>query len=176
VSKLVYGKWLSFDDAVEMICSRTNAGIGQSQTMLRTACASGEILSGHSHQGYGMIISPLRWKGYETIDEYGRELIDGVPPLPVEILEDDLRHWLDQRYPVQPPEHAKQGKRTRNKRDRAAEAVNALWPDGVPDQTKLPHPELCKQVNDWLKADCEQQHFRFIPVSDDTILRAALRK
>jgi hypothetical protein len=61
------------------------------------------------------------------------------------------------------------------KRQRAAAAVRALWPTGVPDQSTLPNGPLCKQVVDWLEKDSKQKNIQTLPISDDTILRAAGR-
>jgi hypothetical protein len=65
--------------------------------------------------------------------------------------------------------------RRQNQRDRAQRAINILWPNGLPDQTMLPNGSLCSQVVEWLTENCKRQNIRFVPISDDTILRAAGR-
>jgi hypothetical protein len=62
-----------------------------------------------------------------------------------------------------------------NKRDRARQAISALWPNGVPISSVLPNGSLCKQVIEWLQQDCKRQNVPFLAMSDDTILRAADR-
>jgi hypothetical protein len=63
-------------------------------------------------------------------------------------------------------------KRRSYKRERAMEAIKALWPDGVPDQGALPNKALCKKVAEWIAKD---QRTPRIEISDDTIQRAAGR-
>lgn len=55
-------------------------------------------------------------------------------------------------------------------RERARNALNELYPDGVPDQAAKPNALLCREVGDKLRA-ANLPH-----VSDDTILRAAGRR
>jgi hypothetical protein len=66
--------------------------------------------------------------------------------------------------------------RSRNKRDRARKAIDALWPDGVPNQSILDNGQLCGQVTIWLKKETARQRLQYVPISDDTILRAAGRR
>jgi hypothetical protein len=54
--------------------------------------------------------------------------------------------------------------------ERAQGVVNQLFPDGIPDQVKLPNTLLCSRVGAHLK------EANLPPVSDDTILRAAGRR
>jgi hypothetical protein len=61
------------------------------------------------------------------------------------------------------------------KKDRAKQAMRALWPDGVPDQSILGNGPLCKKVAEWIEQDCKQQNVSPITIIDDTILRAAGR-
>jgi hypothetical protein len=78
--------------------------------------------------------------------------------------------------PPQDDPPAKRTERRRDRRIRAKMAVDALWPERVPDPSILPNGPLCKKVNEWLKKDCEQQNISHVPISDDTILRAAGRR
>ena len=59
---------------------------------------------------------------------------------------------------------------TKPARERACRAIQALYPDGVPDQVSLPNAELCRRVSDWLKKQ------KLLDLSDSTILRAAARR
>jgi hypothetical protein len=104
------------------------------------------------------------------------------------ISQDELLSWLDSisepklkkaspaaiRDVITAPKQNK--RRTRNKRDRAMQAIKAIWPNGLPNQTELPNDILCKRVSEWLKADCRKQNISFVEISDDTILRAAGRQ
>ena len=54
--------------------------------------------------------------------------------------------------------------------DRAREAVNRLYPTGVPDQATEPNAKLCRRIAEKLK------EAGLSGVSDDTILRAAGRR
>jgi hypothetical protein len=63
-----------------------------------------------------------------------------------------------------------------HKRDRAVQAIKEIWPQGLPDPKDLSNGELCKQVSDKIARDDAQRNRRPIPISDDTILRAANRQ
>jgi hypothetical protein len=65
---------------------------------------------------------------------------------------------------------------TRSKRERAEFAIKALWPNGPPLRAEMLDGPLCRQVIDWLKADCKKRGLPFVPIGDSTILRAAGRK
>ena len=60
--------------------------------------------------------------------------------------------------------------RSQPTRERAQRALNALYPDGLPDQATVPNTILCGRVGDWLREN------GLLDVSDDTILRAAARR
>jgi hypothetical protein len=59
-------------------------------------------------------------------------------------------------------------KKSQPDRERALRVIEELFPGGVPDQATLPNRHLCKRVNDRLE--------KHLPVSKDTILRAAGRR
>jgi hypothetical protein len=65
------------------------------------------------------------------------------------------------------PETAAVERRTKPDRKRAEDAIRALYPDGVPPQSKLKNKQLCAEVLNQLGPP---------PVSDTTILRAAGRR
>jgi hypothetical protein len=81
---------------------------------------------------------------------------------------DDLAYWLGQQGPPEKPQAKPVGKGKR-----AAEAIEALWPAGIP--AALANKVLCSQVIDWIKNDCDKQQIPFVDISDDTILRQAGR-
>jgi hypothetical protein len=67
-------------------------------------------------------------------------------------------------------------KRPRRKRDRAKEAISAVWPAGVPEVSKLSNTLLYKTVADWIKADETKHGHPHQEISEDTVLRAAGRQ
>jgi hypothetical protein len=60
--------------------------------------------------------------------------------------------------------------RSRPVRERAQQAINELYPNGVPEPAALPNTVLCRRVGEKLR---EQG---LVDVSDDTILRVAGRR
>ena len=72
------------------------------------------------------------------------------------------------RNPHEPPDQPPV--RTAPTLERASRAIQALYPDGVPDPVTLPNAMLCRSVGDWLKKQ------KLPRVSDPTILRAAKRR
>jgi hypothetical protein len=61
------------------------------------------------------------------------------------------------------------------KRERALQAIQALWPNGIPSQSILANGPLCKKVTEWIENDSKQRNIQQLTISDDTILRAARR-
>ena len=87
----------------------------------------------------------------------------------IEFNAEDLRYWLSAAASIEEAPSTK--KLARPQRERAKEAIDALWPDGVPPQSKLRNTSLLKCVHDHLKKNDSPES-----ISDDTILRAAGRK
>jgi hypothetical protein len=77
--------------------------------------------------------------------------------------EDDFRHWLNSE-----PQPCPRSITRRRKRSAAEQAIEALWPKGIPDG--VANKEVVKQVSDWLKKE------GLTVPHPDTILRAAGRK
>jgi len=65
-------------------------------------------------------------------------------------------------------------KRSRKRRERANEAIRALWRASVP--RAIENQALCTEVNEWLKNDCKKRGIKHVDISNDTILRAAGRR
>jgi hypothetical protein len=61
-------------------------------------------------------------------------------------------------------------RRSRPEGDRAKRALNAIYPNGVPDQGLVSNTDLHKKVNNWLKAEGVRAD-----ISYRTVLRAADR-
>jgi hypothetical protein len=87
----------------------------------------------------------------------------------IEFNAEDLHYWLSAAASTEEAPSTK--KRARPQRQRAKEAIDALWPKGVPPQSKLRNTPLLKCVHDHLKKNDSPES-----ISDDTILRAAGRK
>jgi hypothetical protein len=153
--------WLRFHEAVAVVRQHRPGSIGRTEALVLQAGASGEVRSLE--------------RGVEDFSQrYGSK----AKTISV-LSKDDLIDWLNRNVPpTVPAKPAAPSARaaTRNKRDRAEQAVRALWPAGVPAPAALPPAVLCKQVSDWLKADCKAHHLPAVDISDDTILRAAGRK
>jgi hypothetical protein len=167
-------RWLSQQEAAELIRRRLQASVGLAQATLKAAKVSGEIRS-----------RPRR----ESVDHMGAiSSILGITdnrlvtprfgvPHDIELSEDDLTDWLDRRAPRSKSAATKTEKRTRRKspkytkRAPAKKAIDTLWPDGkIP--TELLNGLLCTKVRGWLKSNVPE-----LPtLSDETILRAAGRK
>ena len=79
-------------------------------------------------------------------------------------------HWIE----VTEPPAKRKG--SSHKRDRAAEVIKEIWPQGLPDPKDLSNGELCKQVSDKIVKDDRERNLRHVPISNDTILRAANRQ
>jgi hypothetical protein len=99
-----------------------------------------------------------------------------VPSEERKAIPDASERWLDQeasQYPdagiAAPPLGGNRKPKSTPSRDRAERAIRKLYPKGLPDATDLPNKLLCKQVSDSIGTGP-------LRVSDDTILRAALRR
>jgi hypothetical protein len=82
----------------------------------------------------------------------------------IEFNAEDLHYWLNVG-----PTPRKQ--RSAPKGERIKEAIDALFPDGVPPQKDLPNPELIERVCSYL-----EEHDYNITFHSDVILRQAGRK
>jgi hypothetical protein len=193
--------WLELNSAVEVIKNHLHLPTGAAVMKLVEACASGIVRArelnpepgedwwplsipaahwkdpdAHIDLGTGLVVLAGETYGKRTVftpagcDASGMEVLHASMPR-VEVSGNDLNHYLQEwvGWPIEP----ESGKRvrTRPKRGPAQDAIAALWPDGVPSQSKLPNKKLCAHVKDWLGA-----HDHPSSISDDTILRAAGRK
>jgi hypothetical protein len=153
--------WLRFHEATAVVRQRVKGSIGRSQALVRAASLSGEVRS-------------LERGAEDFSQPYGSRAKK------ISVLnKDDLVDWLNRHAP--PPAAINQPTpKPRNtpqhKRERAAQALRALWPNGVPAATALPSGLLCRDVQAWIDADCNKNGLRPIAISDHTILRAAGRK
>jgi hypothetical protein len=72
--------------------------------------------------------------------------------------------------PVRQEQSVSRRKRQKPQLERAQDALNAIYPKGIPNQKALQNAVLCKEVGEWLKARGLRH------VSDKTIKRAAGRR
>jgi hypothetical protein len=159
--------WLSFYTATQEIERRLGMSRGVAQKTLRELCSSGAIRS--QKQPYTTVNSAPQgegpWERIEPSEWRDREIdlmtdADGCRYL-VDVSENDFRQWLDQ-------EDAPERQSGPRKRGLAKQAVDALWPKGVPPH--LSNKEVEQEVADHMKIK------GLTPPSNDTILRAAGRK
>ena len=160
--------WLSYSEAIDLIRSRLGIPHGPATAELKRARNSGEI-------AYWPQSAPPLFDPYKSTPRIVDEAFGRREEIDLYFKKIDLEYWLDRERPK-----AKGGKTTPRrpqiKRDRAEEAVKALWPNRVPEPTLLPNDLLCRKVDGWLRADCKTRGIEFVAPSNDTILRAAGRK
>jgi hypothetical protein len=155
--------WLTFYTAAREIEQRFGGSQAEAQAKLREACADQWIRSikapieeqGRLPIEFWTRVAPSEWREREV--DYDGPDADGCE-IEAMINESDFRYWLDGRQ-------GPAANRPTHKRDLAQQAINALWPNGIPKS--LLNKQIEKQVGNWLK---EQG---FPPISRDTILRAA---
>lgn len=150
---LVDGKqWISIDEAIQLIETCLATTRGHAQKLWKDARASGEVRFANDD---GVVADP-------RYDYMCRR--------------DDLVGWLDRRAP-QKPSPPPNKPRPQYQQDRARRAIEALrLTELLSDQTKLPNGILCTQVISWLKSECKKQNIPWVPVDNNSILRAAGRK
>jgi hypothetical protein len=166
--------WISFYTAAAEIERRFGGTYGYAQHRLRAAAAEGHLramkapfeeTSWRSKHPPTISILPFEKWDHMLAAEWAEWR--GADDVIVMINEDDFRHWLDREPELQiaKPRTIKQRKR---KQDIAKQAIDALWPDGIPDA--IVNKEVIQKVGNWLKANGASA------LSPDTILRAAGRK
>jgi len=147
------GKWILFEEAVEIVRRDRKCTIGKAQALVRAAGSSGEVRSNVNHDALSDFIIGTAFES-RLISKAG------------------LLYWLDQQ---QPP---RQSARPNNARkiDRARRALAALYPNGAPNQGMLSTVTLCQQVSNWLARDCQTRGVPSENISDYTISVAAGRR
>ena len=133
-------------------------------------------------KGFGLSIPAFVWHGAHFADgvlfEAGTDMythpgeergygygVNGI----IEFSAGDLHYLLSAAASTEEAPSTK--KHAQPQRQPAKEAIDALWPKGVPPQGKLRNALLLKRVNDYLKKNDSRES-----ISDETILRAAGRK
>jgi hypothetical protein len=178
--------WLTFHEAVEIITSQCRVSTGKAEAMVREALASGEIR-------YKPTDGPFLFDGPSLRIQGDDDRQSDHPNLDLLLEEnrkswfstEDFSCWLNRKMPSgksaqivvrAEDDQTKIKDQDQGKRGRAKAAIEALWPDGVPEQQILPNKDLIVKVVAWLKDDCERREMSFYPIGADTILRAAGRK
>jgi hypothetical protein len=161
--------WLSFYIAVNEIEQRLGVSGGVASRKLRDACASGDVRSQRQpynpatgiDEGPPEPIKPSDWwrdqVDLETDADGCRYFVD--------VDEADFRYWLNGAT----NNNAHRASSRSPKRRWAEQAINKLWPGGIP--SSVLNKEIEKEVGKWLK-----QQGVLTQVSRETILRAAGRK
>jgi hypothetical protein len=149
-------QWISFSEAAQLVRVHIRSSIGRAEAIVRTALSSGEVRSGYD--------------GALLLADDG--LMDMRPD---RFSKDDLLDWLDRHLSATPSQPTGRN-RAQDIRDRAKEAIDALWPQGPPSRADLSSKTLCDQVRYWVATECRKRGLHPMKPSDDTILRAAGRK
>jgi hypothetical protein len=168
--------WIDFHFAVGEARKRLGLSRGAAEKKLQDACASREIrtwkepysLTARGEpQGEGppVFVPAAEWRATE-VDQATDE--DGCHYW-VRISKEDFEFWLDQQPKPRPKPAWSQPKRAL-----ALQAIDILWPDGIPNT--VPNKQLEKQVGERIAEDCKRRNLRMPEISRDTILRAARRK
>jgi hypothetical protein len=159
-------EWLSFHSAAQEIERIKGVSRGKAQSMLRQACASGEVRSVKEpyvivhqeaeKQAPPQRIEPSEWREHEidlmTDSDGCRYFVD--------VSEADFRFLLGKPEPeTQSPAR---------KRDIARNAADAIFGNAI--SPSVSNPQIEKQVGELLKQQGRSD------ISSDTILRAAGRK
>jgi hypothetical protein len=173
-------EWLPFEGLVQIVLARFNPSVGYAEEIVRKALASGEVRS-RTEADHPVLVYDDGFPdiNLRRVSPDGRLLVPLVRPVGFYSVA-DFQDWLDRNPPEakpvtrQPKSAAKP--RKQDKRERAKEALKALWPDGVPDANTLSPKPLCAQVMTWLRADCRKRKIPWLDISDKTILRAAGRE
>jgi len=153
-------EWLTFNRAALEIQKQHGGSQADAQARLRHACADEKIRSMKAPYDpnelpleYWTRVAPNEWRDRQV--DYDGPSADACD-IEIMINGDDFRHWLGEPTPIC---------KSPSKRDLAEQAINGIWPNGIPPD--LLNKEIEKQVGERLKPRI---------ISKDTILRAAGRK
>jgi hypothetical protein len=174
-------KWLDDHHAIALIRDPRKVSEAVAVKLLVEACAEGLVRAWQraccEPKGFGLSIPAFVWRDAHFADgllfEAGTDMythpgeeggygygVNGI----IEFNAEDLHYWLN----VAPTPRRQ---RSAPKGQRIKEAIDTLYPDGVPPQKDLPNPELIKRVGSYLK-----EHDYNVSYHNDLILRQAGRK
>jgi len=179
-------EWIAFSSAAWMIERGLRYSAGLAEATLRGLCISGEVRSIRSkyvylHHDGDLKRPPSEWRRDNEPSEFRLKTSTFIRPSEwrgtevdfegnIEVSEEDLRFWLDRQGATQStdPEDERPLTRQQWKQNNAKKAIIELWPDGIPGD--LTNPQIEQRVAEQMKK------MGAVPVSRDTILRAAGRK
>jgi hypothetical protein len=193
---------VKYTEAVGLICSQYQIGRGEADAFFWRAVFSREngpawteaaIINQErrAHRAAGNSFDVRRMLDREMSHERAKARLrlllvpesaafkDAVIAGEIVFSEAALLSWLSRNQPL--PSAASENKagaprsKSSDKRLRAKQGINALYPRGVPPASDLPNVLLCRQFSNWHKEDCEKRHLPHFQISDRTILRAAGR-
>ena len=176
-------RWLSFSEAAALLRKREPMSIGQAEATiddLRIAYfADGGPFDRQSGKS-----ATVRWQWFHDTDFQKNKPNRGN----TFVSEADLIHWHNVMLAVtelvdktsaptkSAPSAAERKKRDGPKTYAAKRAIEALYPNEIPDQAAVANKVLCNAVRDWHKADCQKRDIPHRSISDDVIKRAAGRR
>ena len=179
-------EWLGDFGAISLIRDARSVSEAVAVKLLIEACAESLVRARQracwEEKDFGVAIPAFVWRDAHFADgvlfEAGTDMythpgeeggygygVNGI----IEFSAGDLHYWLFAAASTEEAPSTK--KRSRPQRERAKAVIDALWPDGVPPKNELRNASLLKRVNDHLKKNDSPES-----ISDETILRAAVRK
>jgi hypothetical protein len=162
--------WISLPQAVAIVKGAIGVSQGPAQQKLIAICESGDVRARWSDHYLktrpaihkrDWIGADIDWANFRVVKA------DGAGMAGVEFSEDDLNGWAAKNVAVNLPNTERQ--RPVPKRAAAKEAVDAIYPNGVPSEVH--NGPLCSAVVGWLKTNRPLM----VDMDNKTILRAAGR-
>jgi hypothetical protein len=193
---------VKYGEAVKLICSQCQIGKGEADEVFWRAVASREIGAAWTEAGIinqerratrmtGSSFDVQRMLDREAAHDRAKSRLrlltevesfvfkDAVIGSEIVFSEAALLSWLSRNRPrtavVRENKAETPRRKNSGKLDRAKEAIEALYPRGVPVPSNLPNALLCREVSNWHEKDCEKHQLPHFEISDRTILRAAGR-
>jgi hypothetical protein len=190
-----------YNEAVELICGQCQIGQGEADALFWRAVTSRENGPAWTEAGVinqerrasragGASFDVRRMLDRQAAHERAKarlrlltepesvEFKDAVIAGEIVFSEAALLSWLSRNRPLGVVSENKAPaprRKSADKRVRAKEIIDALYPGGTPPVSELPHAVLCRQVSDRHKENCKEQQLPYFEISDRTILRAASR-
>jgi hypothetical protein len=192
-------RWLSLDRTVDFVQTVTGSSLGPACQTLISICESGDVHARWTDYfgDHGITRCPpihkrdwigadIDWSTFRVVKA------DGARMAGVDFRVNDLHAWADARAeaaalhvrdlaqlaaieaPAVPAPSPIKESHSRDKRDRAGEAIAAVWQGNIPARSVLPNSKFCGRVREWLKTDCKRRGVEYIELSNDTILRSEL--
>jgi hypothetical protein len=169
-------QWLSLKRTIDFIQTVTGSSLGPACQTLISICETGEVRARWTDHFSRTVpaIHKRDWIGADIDWSTSRFRVvkaDRAGMAGVDFSVDDLNAWSASRVPAPSPIEEN---RSRDKRDRAGEAIVAVWQGNIPARPVLPNSTFCGMVREWLKADCKRRGVEYVELSNETILRNEL--